>query len=86
MRKLMTRSLAVGVAALGAVPVIGRDTPVGRALQRVGREGGRRLRYLPGWWQGIRYRLAAATPDPDVSDDVLADRVRSTLGPCAREQ
>ena len=81
MRKLMTRGLAVTAAALGAVVVFGRNTPVGRGLQHAAREGGRRLRYLPGWWQGVRYQLAGAAPDPAVSDDVLADRVRSMLGP-----
>jgi uncharacterized protein (DUF2267 family) len=80
-RKVVTRGVAVTMAALGAVAVFGRNTPVGRGLQRFAREGSRRLRYVPGWWQGVRYRLAGATPDPEVSDDVLADRVRSTLGP-----
>jgi uncharacterized protein (DUF2267 family) len=81
MRKITTRSVVITVAALGAVAVIGRDTPAGRALGHAAREGSRRLRYLPGWWEGVRYRLAGGIPDPDVSDDVLADRVRSTLGP-----
>ena len=30
---------------------------------------------------GILYRLAGRKPDPDVADDVLADRIRSSLGP-----
>lgn len=81
MRKFLTRSLAVAAGAFGAVAVFGRHTPVGRGLQHAAREGGRRLRYLPGWWQGLRYRLAGAAPDPDVSDEVLADRIRSALGP-----
>jgi hypothetical protein len=72
--KVVTRGLAVTMAALGAVAVFGRNTPVGRGLQHVAREGGRRLRHVPGWWQGVRYRLAGAGPDPDVSDDVLAER------------
>jgi uncharacterized protein (DUF2267 family) len=42
---------------------------------------GRRARYLRGRWKGIRYRLAGRHPDPWASDDVLADRVRSELGP-----
>jgi uncharacterized protein (DUF2267 family) len=42
---------------------------------------GRRARYLGGRWKGIRYRLAGRRPDPWANDDVLADRVRSELGP-----
>ena len=30
---------------------------------------------------GILYRLAGRHPDPNVSDDVLADRIRSSIGP-----
>lgn len=41
----------------------------------------RRARYLRGRWQGVRYRLAGRRPDPWADDDVLADRVRSELGP-----
>jgi len=41
----------------------------------------RRVRYLQGRVHGERYRLTRRHPDPAVSDDVLADRVRSQLGP-----
>ncbi len=44
-----------------------------RALVREGR-------HLHGVWAGTRYRLLRHRPDPLVGDDVLADRVRSTLG------
>jgi uncharacterized protein (DUF2267 family) len=47
----------------------------------VANAGARRLRYLPGWAEGIGYRLAGRSPEPEVGDDVLADRVRSQLGP-----
>jgi uncharacterized protein (DUF2267 family) len=30
--------------------------------------------------QGLSYRLRGRHPDPDVSDDVLADRIRSSIG------
>jgi uncharacterized protein (DUF2267 family) len=40
----------------------------------------RRGRHLHGVWEGTRYRLLRHGPDPLVGDDVLADRVRSTLG------
>jgi uncharacterized protein (DUF2267 family) len=42
------------------------------------------LRYQRGRWQGVRYRLAGGGPNPNVADDVLADRIRSTLGPLER--
>ncbi len=45
---------------------------------RTTRRQGRRLR---GVMEGTRYRLAGRGPDPLVSDDVLADRIRSALGP-----
>jgi uncharacterized protein (DUF2267 family) len=77
----MKRGFVVAVGAVVAVATLGRNTPAGRGLRRAAQESGRRLRYLRGWSEGTRYRLAGAGPDPSVSDDVLADRVRSTLGP-----
>ena len=44
----------------------------------------RDVRYAVGSAPGILYRLAGRRPDPDVSDDVLADRIRSSLGPLER--
>jgi uncharacterized protein (DUF2267 family) len=38
------------------------------------------LRYVRGVADGAVYRIRGRHPDPTVSDDVLADRVRSTLG------
>jgi len=49
-----------------------------RALVRQGR-------HLHGVWEGTRHRLLRDDgPDPLVGDDVLADRVRSTLGMVAK--
>ena len=48
---------------------------------RLGRRVTRRLHDLQGHARGWRYRLAGRHPDLDVADDVLADRVRSELGP-----
>jgi uncharacterized protein (DUF2267 family) len=81
MRTVVKRSLTVAVGALVGVAAFGRDTAVGRGVRHAAREGSRRLRYLQGWSDGLRYRIARGAPDPNVSDDVLADRVRSTLGP-----
>ena len=43
-----------------------------------------RARYGAGRLRGLAYRLRGCQPDPDVSDDVLADRVRSRIGPLRR--
>ncbi|MFA5891775.1 MAG: BON domain-containing protein [Actinomycetota bacterium] len=34
-----------------------------------------------GRLRGIEYRVSGKHPAPDVGDDILADRIRSTLGP-----
>jgi uncharacterized protein (DUF2267 family) len=41
----------------------------------------RTARYQGGRLEGLRYRLAGRHPDPTVEARVLADRVRSALGP-----
>jgi uncharacterized protein (DUF2267 family) len=38
------------------------------------------VKYAVGSAPGILYRLAGRRPDPDVSDDILADRIRSEIG------
>ena len=45
---------------------------------------GRRVRYLRGCLHGEIYQALGRRPDPDVSDDILADRVRSRLGPISK--
>ena len=81
MSKLVKRSLAVGsVVAAGAV-AIGRTAAPRAALDRAIGQTSRRLRDLAGRLEGVRYRIAGRTPDPNVDDRTLADRVRSTLGP-----
>lgn len=69
---------AAGVVTAAAVA--GRETAPGRAVRRGVEELARRLRYTQGRLEGVRYRLAGRIPDPEVSDDVLADRIRSSLG------
>jgi hypothetical protein len=63
MRKLMKQGFVVAVGAVVAVATLGRNTPAGRGLRRAAQEGSRRLRYLRGWSEGARYRLAGAGPD-----------------------
>jgi hypothetical protein len=54
----------------------------GRALARRTVKNGRRtVAYTQGRLQGLRYAAAGRHPDETVPDDVLADRVRTSLGP-----
>jgi BON domain len=78
-RKRVTGVLAVAVLTAGIAFV---ETVLGRRVSRkFARAVTRRARYESGRLEGLRYRLAGRHPDPDVDDLVLADRVRSTLGP-----
>lgn len=40
----------------------------------------RRLRHFAGRLRGVVYRMRGRRPEPDVADDVLTDRIRSSLG------
>ena len=76
-RVVQTASMAAGVIG-GTRPLHPRHRLVGAAdsADRLTRDV---LRGLAG--TGLVYRLAGRKPDPDVSDDILADRIRSTIGP-----
>ncbi|HET6794032.1 MAG TPA: DUF2267 domain-containing protein [Acidimicrobiales bacterium] len=84
MRRL--RSSLIGVAAVAtagvATAVLLRPGSAGRRRieQSAGRLG-RRARRQAGRWRGVAYRLQGRRPDPGAPDDVVADRIRSTLGP-----
>jgi len=71
--------LVAGV--VGTVAVAAPDTAVGRGARRLADRFARDMRYVATSAPGILYKLSGRRPDPDVSDDVLADRIRSTLGP-----
>jgi uncharacterized protein (DUF2267 family) len=73
---------AAGLVA-GAIGVVAAapDSAIGRAARRLGDRLTRDARYAAASAPGIAYRLAGRRPDPNVSDDVLADRIRSSLGP-----
>ncbi|HEY5014036.1 MAG TPA: DUF2267 domain-containing protein, partial [Acidimicrobiia bacterium] len=57
------------------------ESAVGRTARHVIDRVTRDVRYLAASAPGIAYRLAGRHPNPDVGDDVLADRIRSSLGP-----
>lgn len=80
----MSRARVVEVVAGGAlaIGVCLRETVAGRRLSRkLARTVSRTARYQRGRLEGLRYRMAGRRPNPDVDEHVLADRVRSVLGP-----
>ena len=72
------RRMAVLAGAAAGAAIALRRTPTGR---RGARWLDRRLRYVPGRLEGVAYRVAGRHPDTDVPSTVLADRIRSTIGP-----
>ena len=76
--RLIRRAVMASAAVSGVVYVATRETALGR---KVGETLSSQARYWRNAWPGVLYRLSGRHPDLDVADDVLADRVRSTLGP-----
>jgi uncharacterized protein (DUF2267 family) len=72
---------AVGAIGVGAGLVLFRPgSPANRAVRHQIDVAGRRLRDIGGRLRGLSYRLKGGRPDPSVSDLILADRIRSSLG------
>lgn len=70
---------AAGLAALAILLLVA--TARGRRLTRhLARRAGGNARHLAGRGRGIRHRLLHGGPPEDVSDAVLAQRIRSSLG------
>jgi hypothetical protein len=78
-RVIQMAGLATGV--LGAAVATTSSTPFGRTARRLADRLARDLRYAAGTVPGLVYRLSGRHPDPNVSDDILADRIRSSIGP-----
>jgi len=74
------RRVAVGLPLAGVVVLFRPGTRANKLVHRELGEIVRRLRYLGGRLQGARYRLSGQHPDSHVIDNVVADRIRSTLG------
>ena len=79
-----TRGLVTGAAAAGVAVMLRPGTRGNKLVRRELEHATRRLRYLEGQLHGASYRLRGRQPDPDVADTVLADRIRSSLGPLER--
>jgi len=78
------RIVQLTAMAAGAVGMVAASTPesaLGRRARRLAARLARDVRYVAASTPGIVYRLAGRRPDPTVADDVLADRIRSELGP-----
>jgi uncharacterized protein (DUF2267 family) len=77
----LVRTAAATATVLGAAAMVAPDNAVGRAARRLTKRLSRDVRYAVASAPGILYHLSGRRPDPDVPDDVLADRVRSSIGP-----
>ena len=80
MRKNLIRVLTI-TAAAAALATMAAIPAVRKRLRDLRATGEKRMRYERGRARGARYRMAGMHPDPNVTDDILADRVRSELGP-----
>ncbi len=77
--------VVIEISALAGVAWMCREGgPARRWMHRASRRAGRHFRDACGRVQGELYRRADQRPDPTVSDAVLADRVRSQLGPLVK--
>lgn len=74
----------VVLAALGVLG-LSRTTRARRMTRAGRRRVQRRLHRIPGRLQGLDYQLHRRHPDVNVSDFVLADRIRSSIGPVEKE-
>ncbi|MGZ4762403.1 MAG: DUF2267 domain-containing protein [Ilumatobacteraceae bacterium] len=81
MRTTIRRTAEVLAIASGAIVVLRPGTRANRAARHQAEAVGRQLRYFAGRLHGVSYRLRGRHPDPDVSGNELADRIRSSLGP-----
>jgi uncharacterized protein (DUF2267 family) len=79
--KRLVQGAALVAGAIGSVAAMAPDTPLGREARRFGNRLARDVRYAAASAPGFVYRLTGQRPDPNVGDDVLADRIRSSLGP-----
>lgn len=80
--KLQTsaRALTAGLGTIATALLVA--TPRGRRLaRRLTHRTAARSRYAAGRIRGLRYRLLHRGPSDDVSDAVLVQRIRSSLGP-----
>ena len=79
--KRLTQAAGLVAGVIGVIGAVAPETGVGRTARRLAGRLARDVRYAAASAPGIVYRLSGRGPDPDASDDVIADRVRSAVGP-----
>jgi uncharacterized protein (DUF2267 family) len=79
--RTVTRFAIAGSVVVGAVAILWPGTTLHAAPRRQVTMAARRARHLRGRLHGALYRLQSRRPDPNVTDLVLTDRIRSSLGP-----
>lgn len=76
----VTRERLVRGAVAGVTLLFGPGTPGNKFLRRELHRATQWLHHLEGRIQKVDYRLSGRHPDQAVMDNVLADRIRSSLG------
>lgn len=79
--RAMTRRTAGGIAVAGGMVLFRPGTRANRALRHQVDVLARHLRHVAGRLSGLGYRVRGRHPDPEASNSLLADRIRSSLGP-----
>lgn len=81
MLKFLVRSAVLAAAVAGVKTLLEKNPKSREALDRATTEARTQAKHAAGTLKGKAYQMRGAHPDADVADPVLADRVRSTLGP-----
>jgi uncharacterized protein (DUF2267 family) len=81
MRKIVAKAGGAVLGVAGVRVLVGPGTHGRALLRRSGDRVTRKARYLAGRRRGFSYQARGGRPDPTVTGAVLADRIRSTLGP-----
>ena len=82
--RTLTKTALGGLVLTGGIALLRPGARTPRQARHQVDVVARRVRHLGGRLRGVSYRMRGGHPDPDVDDSVLADRVRSTLGPLER--
>jgi uncharacterized protein (DUF2267 family) len=79
--KRLVQAAGLTAGVIGVIAAAAPESAPARAARRLADRLTREVRYAVASAPGILYRLACRHPDPDVADDILADRIRSSIGP-----
>jgi len=83
--RVLVHTGAMVAGAVAAVAAGVPDSRIGGIARRTADRLARDVRYATTSAPGVLYRLAGRHPAPDVSDDIIADRIRSSLGPLEKQ-